>query len=82
MGSTAEDLLFWQIEPRYFERHAVKPGMTGLAQVRGFRGATARREDLSHRLHADLEYLSGWSIWRDLWIIVRTVGVCVQRNAF
>ncbi len=82
MGSTAEDLLFWQIEPRYFERHAVKPGMTGLAQVRGFRGATARREDLSHRLNADLEYLSGWSIWRDLWIIGRTVGVCVQRNAF
>ncbi|WP_162184755.1 exopolysaccharide biosynthesis polyprenyl glycosylphosphotransferase [Sphingomonas hengshuiensis] len=82
IGSTAEDLLFWEIEAAYFERHSVKPGMTGLAQIRGYRGATERRSDLSQRLQADLEYLSGWSIWRDVWIIARTAGVFVQKNAF
>jgi lipopolysaccharide/colanic/teichoic acid biosynthesis glycosyltransferase len=82
VGSTAEDRLFWEVDERYFNRHAVKPGLTGLAQVRGFRGATLTRRDLSNRVQADLEYLSGWSLWRDLAIIVRTLKVLVHRNAF
>jgi lipopolysaccharide/colanic/teichoic acid biosynthesis glycosyltransferase len=82
LGSTAEDALFWNIDARYFHRHAVKPGMTGLAQVRGFRGATIRRGDLTNRLQSDLEYLCEWTIWRDLRIIVATFAVILHPNAF
>jgi exopolysaccharide biosynthesis polyprenyl glycosylphosphotransferase len=78
----AEDRLFWDIDGRYWHRHAVKPGMTGLAQIRGFRGATEKEADLTNRLQADLEYMSGWSIWRDVGIIVATFRVLVHRNAF
>ena len=82
LGSTAEDELFWHIDSRYFHRHIVKPGITGLAQIRGYRGATDKRGDLTSRLHSDLEYLSGWTIWRDLKIVVATFGVLAHRNAF
>lgn len=82
LGSTADDSLFWQIDVRYWERGAVKPGITGLAQVRGFRGATESREDLVNRLQADLEYLNGWTLWRDIGIILRTLKVLVHRNAY
>jgi lipopolysaccharide/colanic/teichoic acid biosynthesis glycosyltransferase len=82
VGSRAENLLFWEIDHRYWHRHAAKPGLTGLAQVRGFRGATERRGDLTNRLQADLEYLNYWSIWRDLKIILRTFAVLVHRNAY
>ncbi len=82
LGSTAENDVFWKIDNRYFHRHAVKPGMTGLAQIRGFRGATIHRHDLTNRLQSDLEYLCGWTIWRDLKIIVATFGVVLHPNAF
>ena len=82
LGSTAEDALFWKIDERYFHRHTVKPGMTGLAQIRGYRGATVRRHDLTNRLQSDLEYLCNWSIWRDMKIIVATFGVILHPNAF
>lgn len=82
LGSRAGDQLFWNIDTTYWHRHAVKPGMTGLAQIRGHRGSTENEIDLRNRLGADLEYLSAWSIWRDIVIIVLTVRVLVHRNAF
>jgi polysaccharide biosynthesis protein PslA len=82
LGSTAENDLFWHIDSRYWQRGAVLPGITGLAQVRGFRGATGRREDLTNRLQADLEYLSNWSIWKDIGIIARTVRVMIHPQAY
>jgi polysaccharide biosynthesis protein PslA len=82
LESTAENELFWHIEANYFDRHAIKPGITGLAQVRGFRGATVHRKDLVDRLSADLEYVAGWSIWRDLKIIAGTFRVVVHPNAY
>ena len=82
LGSTAGDELFWEVDSRYWHRHASKPGLTGLAQVRGFRGATHCRSDLTNRLQADLEYLSGWTIWRDVSIIFATFRVLVHKNAF
>jgi lipopolysaccharide/colanic/teichoic acid biosynthesis glycosyltransferase len=82
LGSRAEDQYFWDIDIGYWHRHAVKPGLTGLAQVRGFRGATEKAVDLKNRLQADLEYLSGWTIWRDVRIIFATFRVLVHRNAF
>ena len=82
LGSRAADKLFWEVDGRYWHRHAAKPGLTGLAQVRGFRGATHQENDLVNRLQADLEYLEDWSIWRDLKIIVMTFQVIMHRNAF
>jgi putative colanic acid biosynthesis UDP-glucose lipid carrier transferase len=57
----------------YMIRHKVTPGVTGLAQVRGFRGETATVEDMRRRVEADLEYLRKWSLELDLRIIFRTV---------
>ena len=82
LGSRAADKLFWEVDQRYWHRHAAKPGLTGLAQVRGYRGATLVEADLENRLQADLEYLKNWSIWRDLKIIVLTFRVLLHRNAF
>lgn len=82
LGSQAGAKLFWEVDDRYWQRHVLKPGLTGLAQIRGLRGATDREEDLAHRLQADLEYLEGWTIWRDLTILLATFRVLVHRNAF
>lgn len=82
LGSTAEDALFWAVDQRYWLRHATKPGLTGLAQVRGFRGATDSRAALIGRIQADLEYLSGWTLWRDMHILLATVKVVAHPNAY
>jgi exopolysaccharide biosynthesis polyprenyl glycosylphosphotransferase len=82
LGSLAGQELFWEVDERYWHRHALKPGITGLAQVRGFRGATHRRDDLTRRLQADLEYVAGWSIWRDIGILFSTLRVIIHPRAF
>ncbi|MCX7284568.1 MAG: sugar transferase [Novosphingobium sp.] len=82
IGSLAGEKLFWEVDHRYWLRHSLKPGLTGLAQVRGLRGATDTENDLAHRLQADLEYLDGWTIWRDLHIIIHTARVLVHDRAF
>ena len=58
---------------RYMVRHKVLPGITGLAQVRGCRGETARVEDMEARVLFDLEYMRRWSPMLDLEIILATV---------
>jgi lipopolysaccharide/colanic/teichoic acid biosynthesis glycosyltransferase len=75
LGSTAEGALFWEAVPDYWTRHAMRPGMTGLAQVRGLRGATHTRSDIEKRVAADLEYINSWSIWLDLKILLQTIRV-------
>lgn len=82
LGSQAGDKLFWQVDQRYWQRHSLRPGITGLAQVRGLRGATDKEDDLSARLQADLEYLASWSIWRDVQIIAATFRVLRHERAF
>ena len=82
LGSQAGEKLFWEIDGSYWDRHALKPGVTGLAQVRGFRGATESEKDLTDRLQADLEYISNWSLWLDLKIIIRTFGVLIHDSAY
>lgn len=82
IGSRAGTKLFWEVDSRYWLRHSLKPGLTGLAQVRGLRGATERESDLADRLQADLEYLDGWTIWRDCRIVLSTIRVLVHRRAF
>jgi len=82
IGSQAGDKHFWEVDLRYWHRHSLKPGLSGLAQVRGYRGATERESDLVHRLQSDLEYLEGWTILRDVKILFLTLGVLVHDRAF
>lgn len=82
LGSLAGSDLFWNVSDRYWMRHALKPGITGLAQIRGCRGATEKREDLEARLRHDLEYLQGWSLMLDFMIIVATLRVLRHENAY
>jgi polysaccharide biosynthesis protein PslA len=82
LGSQAGEKLFWEVDVRYWHRHSLRPGLTGLAQIRGYRGATDCEMDLSMRLQADLEYIANWSPWRDLYIMLLTVRVLVHEKAF
>lgn len=67
----------------YMLRHKVKPGITGWAQVNGLRGETATLEKMEARIQYDLDYLRNWSLWLDLWIVLKTVKVVLTReNAF
>ena len=82
LGSLAGSDLFWQASKQYWLRHALKPGITGLAQIRGFRGATQKVEDLEQRVRCDLEYLTNWSIGLDIIILLKTLRVVVHKNAY
>lgn len=57
----------------YMLRHNVKPGITGLAQIRGFRGETDTLDKMEGRVHSDLEYIQNWSVWLDLEIVFLTI---------
>ncbi|EJL28318.1 exopolysaccharide biosynthesis polyprenyl glycosylphosphotransferase [Novosphingobium sp. AP12] len=81
-GAKAAAKLYWEVDSSYWFRHCVKPGLTGLAQVRGYRGNTFSETDLSNRLQADLEYVHGWSLLRDITILLRTAQVVISKGAF
>ena len=67
-----EGLLCEDISPGYGERHRAKPGITGLAQINGHRGATATVDQLRARLDDDLRYVDAWSLLLDLKILLLT----------
>jgi len=62
----------------YMVRHKVRPGITGWAQVNGFRGETETVEKMKQRVECDLDYLNHWSLSLDLWIVLKTVLVMVK----
>jgi len=67
----------------YMLRHKVKPGITGLAQVRGWRGETDTLEKMEKRVECDHEYIREWSLWQDIKILFRTALVVFSRqNAY
>ena len=67
----------------YMLRHKVKPGITGLAQVRGWRGETDTLEKMEKRVECDHEYIREWSLWHDIKILFRTAFVVFSRkNAY
>ncbi len=57
----------------YMRRHDMRPGLTGYAQVKGFRGATPTIKDMENRVRADLEYVDKFSLWLDVKILFLTV---------
>ncbi|MGC9270447.1 exopolysaccharide biosynthesis polyprenyl glycosylphosphotransferase [Acidiphilium sp.] len=81
--TSAGDFTFEQATAFYGVRHRVKPGLTGLAQVRGLRGPTEHPDMVAARVAADLEYIEHWSPWLDIAILLRTVpAVLGGQNAF
>lgn len=71
-----------RIIDHYMWRHSVKPGITGYAQVSGWRGETNTKAKMEKRVEFDLEYLSNWSIWLDLKIIILTLREIIICRAY
>ncbi len=69
--------------PRYWDRHLVRPGLTGLAQIRGHRGPTDTHHKMQQRVESDLDYIESWSFWKDIKIILATpLALVTDKNAF
>ncbi|MEM7172228.1 MAG: undecaprenyl-phosphate glucose phosphotransferase [Pseudomonadota bacterium] len=83
VSTKAEGALFTDVVDRYAARHRVKPGITGWAQVNGWRGETDTIEKIQKRVEHDIFYIDNWSIWFDLKILFRTVAVVFKsENAY
>jgi putative colanic acid biosynthesis UDP-glucose lipid carrier transferase len=81
--AVAHNELYRKLINGYMIRHKVRPGITGLAQVKGLRGETETVEKMRERVHFDLEYLSHWSPWLDVKIIFKTLWVLARdQNAY
>jgi|SRR5690349_5145243 len=74
-GMLAAGVAYEILVPSYFERHRVRPGVTGLAQARGFRGSTVDAALAKARIDLDLMYIQEWSFLLDLRIIIETARV-------
>src|SRR5690606_15644583 len=81
--ATAGDELQGDVVDGYFARPRVKPGITGWAQINGWRGETDTREKILRRTEHDLYYIENWSLLFDLYIILRTPFAMLKgENAF
>jgi putative colanic acid biosynthesis UDP-glucose lipid carrier transferase len=78
--AVAHNEMYRKLIKGYMLRHKVKPGITGWAQVNGCRGETQELNKMKERIEFDLDYLQNWSIWLDLWIIMRTVWVVLRKD--
>jgi len=75
--------LYDQVVDGYFARHKVKPGITGWAQINGWRGETDTHEKIENRVKYDLDYINRWSILFDLYIIAKTpFALLKSENAY
>lgn len=81
--ATAHNEEFRHKVPGYMLRHKVKPGITGLAQVNGWRGETDTLEKMERRVECDHQYIREWSLWLDVQILFRTAFVVFgSKNAY
>lgn len=79
----AADRLYPDVVDGYFARHKVKPGITGWAQINGWRGETDTAEKIQKRVEFDLAYIENWSVWFDLCILVKTPRALLStKNAY
>ena len=72
VNAKAEARLYDEAVDGYFARHRVKPGITGWAQINGWRGETDTHEKIQKRVEHDLYYIENWSVLFDLFILART----------
>jgi exopolysaccharide biosynthesis polyprenyl glycosylphosphotransferase len=79
----AENRLYDEAVDGYFARHRVKPGITGWAQISGWRGETDTQEKIQRRVEHDLYYIENWSVLFDLFILAKTpLALARTENAF
>jgi putative colanic acid biosynthesis UDP-glucose lipid carrier transferase len=76
--AVAHNELYRKLIKGYMVRHKVKPGITGWAQVNGYRGETKTLDRMQGRIDFDLDYLRNWSVRLDLYIIFKTVGLILK----
>ncbi|MCU1716172.1 undecaprenyl-phosphate glucose phosphotransferase [Pseudomonas sp. 5P_3.1_Bac2] len=72
-ATKAAGIPFEEAVSHYSSRHRVKPGITGWAQINGYRGETDTLDKINKRVEFDLEYIAKWSVWFDLYILFRTI---------
>ncbi|HAW0168632.1 TPA: exopolysaccharide biosynthesis polyprenyl glycosylphosphotransferase, partial [Escherichia coli] len=81
--AVAHNELYRKQVENYMIRHKVKPGITGLAQVNGFRGEIDTLYKMEKRVQYDIEYIKKWSLWLDIKIIIKTIFKgFVGKNAY
>lgn len=81
--ATAHNEQYRSLIEGYMLRHKVKPGITGLAQVMGYRGETETLDKMQGRVRYDHQYIRDWSLWMDLSILARTIpAILGQKNAY
>ncbi len=79
----AGDRIYNDVVDGYYARHRMKPGITGLAQINGWRGETDTEEKIQRRVEFDIQYIDNWSIWMDLYILAMTpVSLLNTKNAY
>ncbi len=82
VNTKAAGRLFEEVVHEYAARHKVKPGITGWAQVLGWRGETDTEEKIRRRVEADLYYMEHWSLFLDIEILFRTAKVIRGENVY
>ena len=83
LAASAHNRLFDEVVDGYFARHRVKPGVTGWAQINGWRGEVDTDEKIRKRIEYDLYYIENWSLWFDLKILLLTpIRLLDTRNAY
>jgi Undecaprenyl-phosphate glucose phosphotransferase len=79
----AADMLYPDVVSNYYARHKVKPGITGWAQINGWRGETDTEEKIQKRVEHDLYYIDNWSLLFDAYILAKTpIALLKTENAF
>lgn len=79
-ATKAAGVLFEDAVAEYSARHRVKPGITGWAQVNGYRGETDTLAKIEGRVAHDLEYIENWSLWFDAYILIRTLPAVLSAD--
>jgi putative colanic acid biosynthesis UDP-glucose lipid carrier transferase len=79
----SHNIAYMKLIPHYALRHKVKPGITGWAQICGYRGETETLDKMEGRIKHDIYYLEHWSLWLDLKIIFLTpIAIIQSKNAY
>jgi lipopolysaccharide/colanic/teichoic acid biosynthesis glycosyltransferase len=80
MQAKADDRLYDEVVDGYFERHRVKPGITGWAQINGWRGETDTADKIQQRVAHDLYYIENWSVFLDIYILAKTPYSLISKS--
>ena len=81
--AVAQNEEYRKLIPKYMQRHLVKPGITGWAQINGWRGETDTLHKMKKRIDFDLHYINTWPLWLDITIIIlTTVKGFINKNAY